>query len=185
MYNGRELPRHKQIARPFNLNKDDFPDYKSYKKEYDRLYSLDTKERRREIYKLNREYKCNQAKEYRDNNPEKMKKYNERKMELYYKEKNKRKSYLLNGWKRAGMIIFEGTFDHFENTTHCESCNCELIKGKGYGSNRKVLDHCHHSRYPRNVLCHSCNIKRRGYDNKKNIVHLELYRYFNRKTYEE
>ena len=34
-----------------------FSDYKSFKKEYDRLYSLATRERRKELYKDNKENK--------------------------------------------------------------------------------------------------------------------------------
>ena len=95
-------------------------------------------------------------------------------------EKDTQKIAVVRGWKNADIRVFEYTFDNFYNTTHCESCGCELIKGKGMGKNKKVLDHDHFSGYPRHVICHSCNVWRRGYDNRRMRLHLELYRYFHR-----
>ncbi len=175
-----KLPR-KKVDRNFGLKKEDFPDYKSYKKEYDRLYSLHTRERRKQIYKENSEYKNNQHKEWCKNNPEKMKIFNQKRNNEYYTNPSKRKISLINGWRRAGIKIFEGTFEYYENTTHCESCGCELLVGKGTGKNKKQLDHCHHSGYGRHIICQSCNCWRRGRDARMDKVHLELYRYFNLK----
>jgi hypothetical protein len=163
-----------------NLKKEDFPDQKSYKKEYDRLYSLATKERRKILYQEQKEYKQKQAREYRENNPEKNDKYNKKRNDKYYSDKETQKKAVVRGWKNADIRIFDDTFDKFYDTTHCESCNCELIKGKGTGKNKKVLDHDHFSGYPRHVVCHSCNIWRRGYDNRRMKLNLELYRYFHR-----
>lgn len=164
-----------------NLNKVDFPDYKSYKKEYDRQYSLLTRERRREIYKNKNEEKKEVAKKYRDDNPKLMKKINEKRNKKYYEDENTRKKSLERGWKRAGIIINENTFNYYNDTKYCESCGIEFIIGKGEGKNKKQLDHDHNSGHIRNVICKSCNIFRRGLDNKKNILHLELHRFFNLK----
>ncbi len=171
------------IQRPTNikLNKEDFASIKEYKKEYDRQYSLLKKQRRKDIYKLNSEYKCKKNKEWNKNNPEKIKKINDKRMNDYYNHPTKRKNGLTRGWKKSGMIFFENTFDKFIKTTNCESCGCDLIMGKGKGKNKKTLDHDHFSGMVRHVICHSCNIWRRGYDNKRMILHLELYRYFYRK----
>ena len=163
-----------------NLKKEDFPDQKSYKKEYDRLYSLATKERRKVLYEEQKEYKQKQARERMKNNPEKRDKINKTRNEKYYNDKETQKKAVVRGWKKADIRIFDDTFDKFYDTTHCESCNCELIKGKGTGKNKKVLDHDHFSGYPRHVVCHSCNVWRRGYDNNRMKLHLELYRYFHR-----
>tara|TARA_R110000796_G_scaffold24972_1_gene70903 strand:+ start:575 stop:1180 length:606 start_codon:yes stop_codon:yes gene_type:complete len=103
---------------------------------------------------------------------------NRKRNESYYTNKEKQKTAVVGGWKQAGIRIFDDTFDKWYTTTHCESCGCELIKGKGKGKNKKHLDHDHFSGYPRNVICHSCNVWRRGYDNRMMKVHLELHRKF-------
>jgi len=177
---GELKPRKEFITRRnFGLNKDDFPDYKSYKKEYDRLYAKATRERRKEIYHENKEYKQKKQREHRKKNPECYHKIDKKRMDKYYNDPNVRKSALVRGWYNAGIKIFENTFDYYDKITHCESCQCELIKGKGTGKNKKVLDHDHYSGYPRNVVCHSCNVWRRGYDRRRADLHLELHRYFN------
>jgi len=169
-----------RTPRPTNINlkREDFPDQKSYKKEYDRLYSLQTKERRKELYQENKEHERKQQKEYRDKNKEHI---NRKRNEAYYEDKEIQRKSVVRGWIKAGIRIFDETFDNWYDTTHCESCGCELIKGKGMGKNKKVLDHDHFSGYPRNVVCHSCNVWRRGYDNRRMRLHLELYRFFHRK----
>ena len=164
----------------FNLKREDFTDSKSYQKEYDRLYSLATRERRKQLYQEQKEHKQKQQRDHRKNNPECYRRIDEKRNKKYYSDKETQKKSVVRGWKNADIRIFDDTFDYFYNTTHCESCNCELIKGKGMGKNKKVLDHDHFSGYPRNVVCHSCNIWRRGYDNRRMKLHLELYRYFHR-----
>ena len=172
-----------KLQRPtgIKLNKKDFASIKEYQKEYDKQYSLLKKQRRKDIYKLNSEYKCNQQKEWAKNNPEKVKKINEKQMNDYYNHPTKRKGALTRGWSKSGMIFFDDTFDKFIKTTNCESCGCDLIMGKGKGKNKKTLDHDHFSGMVRHVICHSCNIWRRGYDNRRMKLHLELYRYHYRK----
>ena len=140
------------------LRKEDFPDYKSYKKEYDRQYSLKKRERRKELYQLNKEYWQTYQREHRKNNPEMYKKMSNTIMSKYYTDSRKRKTALERGWLRANIRINEDTFEWFDSTTNCEACNCELLCGKGDGKNKKNLDHDHHSGYPRNVVCKSCNI---------------------------
>jgi hypothetical protein len=162
----------------FNLKREDFPDEQSFKKEYDRLYSLAGKKRRRELYQLNKEHEKKQQREYRKRNPEYFKEVNRKRNENYYSNKEKQKISVVRGWKNAGIRISDDTFDIWYGTTHCESCQCELIKGKGMGKNKKVLDHDHFSGYPRHIICHSCNVWRRGYDNRMMKVHLEIHRMF-------
>lgn len=162
----------------FNIKRQDFPDEKAFKKEYDRLYCQKTKARRRELYELNKEHEREQQRQYRAKNKEYFKEVNRKRNEAYYASKDKQKISLVRGWKKAGIRIFDDTFDKWYATTHCESCGCELIKGKGMGKNKKVLDHDHWSGYPRNVICHSCNVWRRGYDGRITRVHIELHRKF-------
>ena len=176
----KDQPRVKYEETQINLNRDDFPDEKSYKKEYDRQYSLKRKARRRELYQQNNEQKKKEQREYRKKNPDYFNKLNIKKNKEYYENKEIQKMAVVRGWTSAGIRIFDDTFDKWYKVSHCESCNCELIKGKGTGKNKKVLDHDHFSGYPRNVICHSCNIWRRGYDNRRMKLHLELYRYSHR-----
>jgi len=167
-------------ATNIDLKREDFPDEKSYKKEYDRQYSLLTRARRRELYQKNKQHEREQQRQYRIKNKDMYDEINRKRNENYYTDKNAQKGPIVRGWKSAGIRVFDDTFDNWYKTTHCESCGCELIKGKGKGKNKKCLDHDHFSGYPRNVVCHSCNIWRRGYDNRKMKLHLELYRYFHR-----
>jgi len=126
----------------------------------------------KEERKIRGEWIKNNPREYQDE-------INRKRNEEYYSNKEKQKQGVVRGWRGQGIKIFDDTFDKWFDTTHCESCKCELIKGKGKGKNKKHLDHDHFSGYPRNVICHSCNVWRRGYDNNKMKLHLELYRYFN------
>jgi len=128
------------------------------------------KEKQRK-YQLRKNFIKNNHREYLDE-------VNKKRNDDYYSNKDKQKQAVVRGWKNAGIRFFDDTFDKWYDTTHCESCGCELIKGKGMGKNKKVLDHDHFSGYLRNVVCHSCNVWRRGYDNKRMKLHLELYRYF-------
>ena len=176
----KDQKRVKYDETKINLNREDFPDYKSYKKEYDRQYSLQTKERRKQLYQEQKEHKRKMSNTWLKNNPTKRDEMNKRKNEKYYSDKETQKKAIVRGWKNANIRFFDDTFDKFYDATNCESCNCELIKGKGNGKNKKVLDHDHFSGYTRNIICHSCNVWRRGYDNRKMKLHLELYRYFNR-----
>jgi len=71
------------------------------------------------------------------------------------------KSNRIRKWKSRGVICddWNELYDKYINTNNCEECNIELIEGM-YGSNKKCLDHCHKTGEFRNVLCHTCNVKR-------------------------
>ena len=57
----KDQKRVKYEETKINLKREDFPDEKSYKKEYDRLYSLATRERRKILYQEQKEYKQKHA----------------------------------------------------------------------------------------------------------------------------
>jgi len=160
------------------LNRDDFESEAEYKKEYYRQYDAlnRRKERNRELYQLNIEDRRKKAREYRQKNPEMFKKLNEERNKRYYEDKEKQRRAIERGWGKSGIKFFEDTFDKYYEATHCEVCNCEFIKGRGQGKNKKCLDHDHFSGYPRHIVCISCNVWRRGYDTRRAVVHLELYR---------
>ena len=106
-----------------------------------------------------------------------------------YKDKNKQKErnriwgQSKNGkegeWRRMGIIIQDNLYERYTNTKKCEICNVDLVLG--YKSkNRKCIDHHHLSGYVRDIVCNTCNVKRRVIDTKTLKVNLHLHRYFNR-----
>ena len=103
----------------------------------------------------------------------------EDRLECYkrYQQTQKYKEY---DWKRAGIKLLGTEYTRYINASICEICSVELVLGNK-SKNRKVIDHDHLSGYTRNICCNTCNVFRRKIDTKKLILHLELYRYFNRK----
>ena len=82
------------------------------------------------------------------------------------------KSGTIADWRQLGLILTskeEGLeiYDRYINSTNCEKC------GNKYTSTRdRHMDHAHliddKFGYFRNVLCHSCNVKRKHRNNKDN-----------------
>ena len=78
----------------------------------------------------------------------------------------------LADWRHKGLVLTskeEGLeiYDRYINSLNCEKC------GNEYTSTRdRNMDHCHliddKFGYFRNVLCRSCNIKRKDRNNKDN-----------------
>tara|TARA_R100000805_G_C3612261_1_gene113055 strand:+ start:548 stop:1069 length:522 start_codon:yes stop_codon:yes gene_type:complete len=166
-------------ASGIKLNKEDFPDYKSYKKEYDRQYTQLTKERRKQQYHKSPERHRKYARDQHRRNLDKINERLHKKREEYYEGKNKDyKPRVQAGWRKQGIKYFDDTFDKFFDTKICETCNCELQVTNKNCANRKCLDHDHFTGLPRNIICSRCNNYRHKYDNLKMKIHLELYRYF-------
>ena len=131
---------------------------KEYQKQYQKQYRQNNKEKRKEYLENNKE----QVKEYRENNKEKMKEY----MKEYDKQRcqteTRKKSQRISNWKKTGVKCenFDELYEMYINVKNCEECNIELVEGN-YGNNKRVLDHCHKTGEFRNVLCNTCNLRRR------------------------
>ena len=80
----------------------------------------------------------------------------------------------INQWKFIGLVCenreeYEYIYDRWLNSETCEErrCNKEYTK-----KNKKCMDHCHDSGIFRNILCNSCNMKRRTKDNSCGIPNI-------------
>lgn len=131
-------------------------------------------ESRKEYLLKNKDKIAQQHKEYYEKNKEKLKEQKkERDKKNKEKNKEKRREYLqtpkglkssrIQRWKTLGVIHndYNELYEKYINTELCESCNCELTIDKRKTKTTKCLDHCHNTGEFRNILCHSCNIKRR------------------------
>ena len=86
----------------------------------------------------------------------------------------------INKWKNS--MRYWGTWEELDeiymNTISCPICEC--VMGQENNAYQKSVDHDHFSLYVRDIVCKKCNNNRSKVDRNKMIVHLELYRYFNR-----
>ena len=88
--------------------------------------------------------------------------------EYYHKNKQYRqtpqriKLRRIRDWKSRGVIHqnFDELYEKFINTEYCELCNIKLTIDKKTTKTTRVLDQDHKTGEFRNILCHSCNIKR-------------------------
>jgi len=136
---------------------------KEYQKEYQKKYRKNNKEKQKEYkkkyYGNNKEKQKEYGKKYYDKKKDKLL---EQKKE-YRKTINGIKSNKINSWKRQGVVCnnFEALYNHYTSTAYCDYCRVELTIDKKITSTMKCLDHCHETGLFRNILCHSCNCKRR------------------------
>ena len=133
--------------------------------------------------KTNREFQRRKA----NNNPEWAESERIRKKKLMAEKRkdpkqNKifQKRSRINKWKNS--MRYWGTWEELDeiymNTISCPICEC--VMGQENNAYQKSVDHDHFSLYVRDIVCKKCNNNRSKVDRNKMIVHLELYRYFNR-----
>jgi len=153
---------------------------KEKQKEYNKKWREENKEQIKEYTKkwreANKELIKEQSKKYYETNKETIKEYYETNKETL-KDKSKeyqathkgKKNRRITNWKRRNIICddFNALYEYYINCKNCEECDVKLIEGN-YGNNRKCLDHDHKSGRFRNVICHTCNM-RRGLTDKNHI----------------
>ena len=137
---------------------------KEEKNEYNRLRYQKNKEeilKKQKIHHLkNKEEKYEKQRLYRLKNKEEIK----GRIKLWQQTPNGIKSQKISHWKLRNVFDhfndkYETLWKIYQSTKFCENCNVELNIEGDYRT-RKCLDHCHASGYFRNILCHSCNVRR-------------------------
>tara|TARA_R110000803_G_C11737131_1_gene290495 strand:+ start:186 stop:539 length:354 start_codon:yes stop_codon:yes gene_type:complete len=108
-----------------------------------------------------REYNKQYQKEWREANKEYHKEYQKEYKKEYNQTEAGRKSRIICHWKSRGIYSenYNSLYEYYLNVENCEECDVELVEG--IVSNGRCLDHDHKTGLFRNVLCRSCNIKRK------------------------
>ena len=117
--------------------------------------SFDKKEYMKKYYEENKETIKKQKKEYYEQKKEYDKKYNQENP-----LKCKKSSWISRGMKLREGEDWESVYLFYITCEECEECNCKLTDEKNNTSTRRNLDHDHETGFIRNILCHSCNIRR-------------------------
>ena len=135
-------------------------------------------EEKKELEKMIEEkFKEHRKKELQKLIEERLIKEAKREDEAIMKRDEKIRAYgnkIISGWKRQCIISDnwnEVVFNYY-NATYCEECNQKFIEKdeKSYEMFKgryRVLDHDHDNGNIRNIICHTCNVRRGASDKKK------------------
>ena len=117
-------------------------------KEYMRIYYQKNKQKRKEEYQENKDERLEYQKQYH---------------KQYIQTPNGKKTNRKKQWRFKGLICndVDVIYDKYMNTTNCDNCDCVLTEDKRNTSTTKCMDHDHNTGLFRNILCQSCNVKRR------------------------
>jgi hypothetical protein len=121
-----------------------------------RLNNPDKQKKSEENYrKNNKEKEHNRHINYRNNYPDKCKESSKK----YRKTEKGIKSQTINRWKFKGLIDdYEMVYERYSMAIFCDECECVLDQCE---KSVKSMDHCHTTGLFRNILCRSCNVKRK------------------------
>ena len=92
----------------------------------------------------------------------------------YRESKQGKMIFKINKWKQRGLICenreeYEYIYDRWLYSEKCEEPKCN----KEYTEyNKKNMDHCHLTGLFRDIICHSCNMKRTTKDNNSGIPNI-------------
>ena len=116
------------------------------------------KEYNKAYYEKNKEKIDQRIKKRYENNKDKIKEQQKEYLQTDTGKKLRR----INKWEKRGVKSedYSSLYEYYLNCKYCENCDVELVEGN-VGANKKVLDHSHKTGLFRNVLCHSCNNKRK------------------------
>tara|TARA_R110000764_G_scaffold192428_1_gene277677 strand:+ start:298 stop:795 length:498 start_codon:yes stop_codon:yes gene_type:complete len=127
------------------------------------------------MVKQTKEERAKKVKEYRDKNKEKIAK----RLKEYYQTPKGKMSKKIAYWKFKGLVCehqdeYEYIYDRWFRSERCEyaRCNKEYTK-----DNNKCMDHCHLTGLFRDILCHSCNVKRTLKENSSGIPNIYKTKY--------
>ena len=106
-----------------------------------------------------KEYNKQYFKEYYEKNGEKLKESKKK----YRQTPGGIKSVRISIWKFRGLQCnyIEELYQHYLLSDQCENCMCILTEGSKKTSTTKCMDHSHITGEFRNILCNSCNVKRK------------------------
>jgi hypothetical protein len=110
-------------------------------------------------YKKNKSKINDKNKKWGRNNIDKIKISNEK----YRQSENAKKNDKISKWKLRGVICddYDALYEKVINTTNCEECNVLLTEDSKKTKTTRCMDHDHTTGLFRNVLCLSCNFKRK------------------------
>ena len=128
---------------------------KNNRKEYQKQYYLDNKEKIEQYRKDNKEKIKIQKAEYYLKNREKISKYDKE----YNKTDKGLKVNRLSHWRQRGLITedIDKIYQRYLSTKECDNCGIELDQDE---ATKKCMDHSHTTGEFRNILCKVCNFTR-------------------------